>query len=429
MTLVQIVLTGSLSLAIVSSFFIIENFHIYSTSLPQLFYLFLFIVFVCSGIKYAKLPAYRLIVHQTWSRYGKWIVLFLSCIVLNLLFYFFKNSWHSLPFFAADIGRVIANICFAMILLAELTHQPRSRMWILGAFLVPLVLSVILVVRNSELLKHILPSDFFSENSLQAFQHNPTSLATWLIITFSVCISYLWESMKHRDYLHRVFLFLGTILSASLVWWTHSRGALLGAVAIAFMTLFLSYRKQRTTLWIGVLLIVAIFSVAKFILPLEIQKSITQRYYPNSTSHVVPDFTHSQDRQHFWPNYIVFDLNHPLGAYGPRLAPGTNDIGDGEHNTLLQAGRWGGWGALSLVGMFLFYLFSTSYKTLKENTYGAYAIAITSSLVGIFILLMLNNFLQLKQFWIIAACVIALRSSSHYVPMYDSSATDHMRLS
>ena len=177
------------------------------------------------------------------------------------------------------------------------------------------------------------------------------------------------------------------------------------------------------------LLLGVIAPIALFILPPQAKGNIFVRYYPQYRSEVtknnfvtppivsekpiskVPDLINGQDRQNFWPRYAYYVLNHPFGMYGPEIIPSQRsqpELNDGEHNTLLQAGRYGGWGALIIIAIYMMRIFRISRHLIKSKPYDDYTIGIIASCIGLFILVMLNSFLHLKTLWIIPALLIAL---------------------
>jgi hypothetical protein len=284
-----------------------------------------------------------------------------------------------------------------------------------------------LLFRSVDNLINILPNDFFSGYSLQALQYNPTSLATWLIILFSFSISFLFKGKQEKNIFHIIIFSLSTIITTSFIWWTNSRGALFASIIILIITGWIYLPKQKIKFITISITLFVLFFISIYILPPQAKANILVRYYPqyrqtiknnnfiinpnNSISlknSPIPNIINSQNRQNFWPKHILYVLNHPFGIYGPEIIPNKDTIifQEGEHNTLLQAGKWGGWMAMIIMGLFIYNIFKISINLVKREN-SPYILGIITSFLGIFSISMLNSFLQLKTFWIIPAIIFA----------------------
>lgn len=454
----DLITTTSISLAIFSSFFILRNFHLGSIKLPQLFYLFLFIALINTSLKVLFLAEHKEILKKILQKYARLMILFFIFIIPNLIFYFINYQTSDLPiFFLPDLGRVIAEIILAILIIIHLTINKQAYVWLMTAFFVPLTLTPLLFFRDIDKLMTDLPDQFFSLYSLQALQYNTTSLATWLIVAFAFSISFLFRKIQDKKILTSCLFGLSTIIITSLIWWTNSRGALVGILLISLVVSFIFYWKQKIKLLCAFIVLLLMFIISLNILPPQAKTSIFVRYYPQyrqeaiksnfkvesvkelvtktevkpqiiptvtqkPTNDVVvtvkveekitpkgPSLLADQDRQNFWPKHILYVLNHPLGAYGPKFLSLPNEVEfrEGEHNTILQAGKWGGLGALIIILLILFYISKLSINLIKKYGDSPYVIGLTMAFLGTLILMMLNSFIQLKTFWILIAMIIA----------------------
>lgn len=445
--ILDIVITISLTSAIIGSFFIVKKLQSGPILLPQPFYFFLIIALVASGIKIRFSTESRKILIIIAKKYCLPVSLFFFFILLNLLFFIPDYLTNQIfPFFLADLIRVVIEMILGIMIILHLTTYPKANFWLTTAFFVPLTLTPLLFFRDIDMISKILPKQFFTNYSLQALQYNTTSLATWLIITFAFSVSYLFLTINNKKtFLARFVSTLCTIIIISLIWWTSSRGALLTSIFIYAITGCIVYWKQKVKLAIAILFLPLIFFISLYILPTQAKSSVLVRYYPqyrteiknnnykftsisdlvtkttNKTDSVLtsksgsspslptPNFINSQDRQNLWPKHILYILNHPLGIYGPEIISNFTSIGleQGEHNTLLQAGKWGGWGSLIILGLFIIYIFKISADLIKKYSNTPKILGLVMAFTGIFALSMLNSFIHLKTFWILLAMIIA----------------------
>lgn len=426
----DILITISLTLAIISSFFILKNLHIGSIKLPQLFYFFVIISFISLSLKIRLSLEYKDSLKKIIKKYGIWIFIFFLFVSINIFFYLINYEVYKLyPSFLVDLFRVIIAIMVAITIILHLGLNKTAHKWLMIAFFTPLILSPLIFFRDIDKIIKMFSPEFFSNYSIQALQYNPTSLATWLVITFSFSLSFLFNKIKEKKTFHIFILSLTTIFTTSLIWWTNSRGALLASIIIFLILGFLFYKNKKIKLILIPIYLFIIYSISLLILPPQAKTSIFIRYYPQYRQEVVesnfiyniveeiekekhlsvPNLTNAQDRQNFWPKHIVYLINHPFGIYGPKFFSFSNidTLHDGEHNTIMTAGKWGGWVSMTIITLFLFYIFKIITISIKKYSDNPYLLGLSMSYFGIFLLAMLNSFINLKTFWIIPAMIIA----------------------
>ncbi|PIQ69366.1 MAG: hypothetical protein COV90_01710 [Candidatus Tagabacteria bacterium CG11_big_fil_rev_8_21_14_0_20_41_11] len=424
----------SLTLAIASSFFIIPGIHVGNIPIPQPFYFFSFLALTGIAIKLFRSPSHFYSKQVFfWLKILALLIIFFS---INVLFYFAATGSFTVPY-GKDLARVLILVLLFVAILINTTFDRSSLPWLVGALFIPLTLAPVILLRNIDTARTILPLDFFSGYALQAMQYNPSSLGAWLIIPFGLLAPMLLDPSFRRSL--RIVSAIVTTTLMALIWWTNSRGTILAAIFILITTAVI-YRKKDISLSIifrGIGIVAIIIIGGFLVLPSQAKTSVFVRFYPQYFQTALqkdffvpiqqitpkifispPNITKAQDRQTLWPEYMRFVATHPLGEFGPALPfEKKGFVYEGaEHNTILQTGAWGGWGALIVFVYFLYEIFKTSALNIIKQPENArhVAVGLLMAFIGVLVIALLNSFLQVKTLWFLMAILAAysLRDTS-----------------
>jgi len=428
-TLFTTITTIALCLAIVASFFTIKDFYINNLKIPQLFYFFLFIASIGFCVLLQRSSEYRLQAKELIREYGVAIAVFFFFIALNIGWYFHSASQMPKPYFLINVYRFSTLLLFSFILIIHTTTYKKMPVWVSRTLFIPLIFSPLLFFRNLDNARDLFPS-FFSGYRLQGLLYNETSLSVWLLITLGVSTHFLFKALENQEKYKILLYSLCTFFSISLLWWTHSRAGIVFAMIFFWFTSYVFLKKQRLGLWLSIILTIGLFSTSLLLLPPKAKVSIFFRYYPDQIQEVqlrennkggiqseiiaknmtsdLPNFTHSQDRLNLWKSYGAYIVSRPLGSFGPAIfTTKTPELVERAHNSVLQAGMWGGWVTLILVGVFFLQLVYKSHLLLLRARADAFILGIIAGFCGVLLLAMLNSYLDFKVFWVLISLIIS----------------------
>ena len=405
-----------LALAITSAFFIFPNLHIGNIALPQLFYFFFFVACIIILLKLIYYSTYRKVFLLAINRIRTYYILFallISFILLNFIYSSYNGIFISIET-KIDVLRIVVMLFFFLIVIVHIILCGRK---ILTPLLASLYISVTLfplfIIRDITLVRSYFPL-FFDGPKIQAFQYNPTSLATWLIVSFGMITSTFF--ILKYSVIKKIFLLISCTLMMGLIWWSESRGAIVGGVIITISLLIFVILKLKAKIWTTLPLALCIIIVSLFLLPDQTKKHLEYRFFThglqNYSSVLQFNLLSGQKREISSHAYINLISSNPISSNitlqnQMKIARyDTKKYGDGSHSTLFQAANLGGWGAMFVMVVFFTKISFAMYRLIK-NSNDPIALGISSAFFGTFILLMLNDFLQLKTLWIVSAIIVA----------------------
>ncbi|MDI6820691.1 MAG: hypothetical protein QMD65_00735 [Patescibacteria group bacterium] len=416
----NIIINLNLALAVASSFFIIQEIRIDGILFPQFFYFFAIIAITGIAIQSFSSPSLSKEKERKISFYTILFFLLLIFFAINIAFFVATTETITIHYYK-DLLRVIFLMIFSIAILFHASRELSSLYWIIGALLVPLLITpIIFFARNIDAARLWFSFDFFSGYALQAFQHNQSSLGLWLITAIGIITPFIFTKINSLKRFFVIFPLLVAMMG--LIWWTNSRGTILAALLIILISGFFAKWRREITFIKLLTLFISIPILGLLILPSQAQIFIFKRFYPQLTydiqqtnvlvlspyivknifsSHI--DLLHAQDRQALWPKYILFVATHPFGQFGPAIFFKKNTFlyEKAEHNTILQVGAWGGWGAIIIFVYLLYIIFSNTIKDILRAPSNTLLIGSLMAFIGVFILIFLNSFFQAKTLWFI----------------------------
>jgi hypothetical protein len=422
------VINWSLALATASSFFIVPGLKI------QLFYLLFAFAFLAFLAKLRQVPQYRAALVRCVRTFGLPLLAFILFVGLNVLLYAVSHAGSFDVSFLPDYIRTVIMIVFFIVVAVQGTELWEHLTWLKRSFLIPLILSPLLLVSDVAAVASRSPLLIFDGYKLQGFQgNNPTALAAWLVISFALCAVPVFN--RARSGRSRIVYGVLAVLCMALIWWTNSRGALLSVGATLAVAVVFSYLHQRAKITASVSIALLILLVSFIILPRQAKTTVLIRFYPASVGSasvqnfqlpvkdfiktaitMKPSFTAGQTRGEQWAPCPRFIALHPLGYFGSGVGM-ADPASCGFHNSFFVAAAWGGWVAAFVYAWFIWHVLAAGYRSARGAGYSEDPLWLTLAFFGIVILAMLNGFIQLKMFWILAGMIIAWRGS----PPHDQS--------
>jgi hypothetical protein len=410
-----------LSTAVASSFFILPTSS--TTLIHQPFYLLFGFSVILAIIQYIQSSEWRQAALSVIRRYLPFIITFAAGAIANLFFFATLHSGSFNVAFLGDLLRTGSLILFFILILIQGRVAPASLRFIMAAFFLPLCLGSLLFIRELSLIAHDSPIPFLAAYKLQGFQSdNPTALGTWLVITFAFCIAPLL--LQRNGLTQKILLSLLATTSLALIWWTNSRGAIIGSLLGLFFVAALAYIKRQKLLRELAFLVPLIIFGSLLILPQQALNSVFVRLYPEYYQRAIdsnfkiaastltraaldstPAITSAQNRGSLWTDCPRYVVTHPFGEYGPDW--GTSPSRCGQHNSLFQASVWGGWLTLGATLWLLWQVIACIIRLFRRDSTDMYTIALSVALFGVLLQSFLNSFLQFKPLWIIMALTLA----------------------
>ena len=405
-----------LALSITSAFFIFPNLHINNIALPQLFYFFFLLACSIILFKFIYYSTYRKAFLLAINRIRTYFILFtllISFFLLNLIFSSYNGIYISTEA-KIDILRIIIIFLFFLIVIVHIILCGKK---ILNPLLASLCVSVTLfplfIIKDIIHIRSYFPL-FFDGPKIQAFQYNPTSLAAWLIVSFGIIISFFF--IQKLPIIKKIFLLIACTLMMGLIWWSESRGAIVSGIIITMSLSIFLILKLKAKVWNVLPLAFCIIIISFFLLPNQTQKHLEYRFFTygfqNYSSLLQFNMLSSQKREISIPAYLKLVVLSPISSNitqqnQTKIEKYDNEkYGDGSHNTLFQAAYLGGWGAMVVMVVFFIKIIFAIYRFIK-NSNDPIALGISLAFFGTFVLIMLNDFLQLKTLWIVSAIIVA----------------------
>ncbi len=406
--------------------------NIFILPLPKAFEMLVFILSAWLGYEFAVSPEKRALLKVTLS--GLRVYNFvLAALIISPALGLFYSAWTGLPWqaYALQAGVEYLRIAFAVFLFYFASYLvlriPKLLPWGLMTIAVsPLVLWVGLVPRWQEL--------FLTEWRLRGAGNDPNYLATWLVISILISLSFfLYEDRRRGWWL------ANAAAVAPLALWTGSRGAwlILALGGLVLLGKYFSEEFSLERLRRGVILILAAFlgSALGFLaLPPMSKVMIIDRgpsvfisdatrtswtsFFANQNAGTFGGtelqlnfkfLGYGQDRQSLWRKAVPMILSSPFG-YGPSYyewspvdiqANGGRKLG--PHDLWLETALTGGWlGFSALIALVL-----VSGRKAIKLLFGRHSI---SSALGLawFALLGLSLFLDmltLRWLWLLTAFI------------------------
>ena len=408
-----------LALSVASSFFIVSG----GVWKVQPFYLFFVAAVILVALKLCILPEYRSSVVTTWRNYCYPLALFVAAGLVNIFFYGRAHSWDLHPPFTADFFRTILLIVFFIIILVQVSQGFERTKYLRVAFFVPLALAPLLLLADIGKVMASQTFPLFGGYKLQGFQSdNPTALGAWLVVAFALCIVPVFIR-QHRPWVRVGFAAL-SIITLALLWWSNSRGAVIGSLLILTVLILVSWRWRQMKVWSAIGLTLLVVAGSLIMLPRQARTSVFVRFYPAYYNQALeqdfnvpfsfiargifgslPSLTSSQTRGELWADCPMYVLTRPLGEYGPPLT--NRPLACGQHNSLFQAAFWSGWVGFGAILWFLVTVLRSAARLLRFAPTDIHALWLSGAFAGVLIQSLLNSFLQFKPLWILGALLIA----------------------
>lgn len=418
-------ITISLIAAAASSFFIFKALE--STAWPQPFNIFVGIAFVLAVIKIYLESGGAASFYRKAKKYIVAFGIMLAAVIAGVSADSFYGNTPTMAGLA-DFLRLAELMILFLLILYQGTDEILFVRKLFPFFLIPLILAPALLIRDINQASSFLTSDFFDGHKLMAWQYNPTSLATFLVIALAFSLAVFFATKLPYYKMHLGLAAAAAFIALTL--WTGSRGAILAIPLIFIFVGVTAYRKSDVSLSEIIIPLLLVTAVGFLMLPAQAKLMLLNRFYPGYiesryelnlqtppegiykrllSEERLPDFVSAQDRETAWPAFSLFVIKNPQG-FGPeytKWVPASMSLNTTAHNTLLQAGLWGGWIAVAVMAWFIYQTVKEGFYSLKSREYDFVTVGLLTAFLATLILMMLNDFLLSRTFWMLAGMIIA----------------------